>query len=541
MNEKKEKKEQSISPPLADFFEVIKAEAIKSHGVTEEDKKEAGEWMEVEETGENMALLYEKVRNLIEYSDDHLIKRNAIERILKRNLLIEFRQQDFTERFLKELVMAGYLYREQVSSKAREDVKQIIDKYKEIIKGTHNYDSKRWLVGLASCDIEETLFPQPIKKALIRAMFQSLRDRIVIQDGTKSDEAEKDIQLFISVLRSLARTDNVTLASSLAKIYLPELFEKNISEGQIEIILRKMPKVRKMIQTKIDMPLGSKILVAIRRHSVYFHILLETISKNFGKAAKILGDPESLKFTVQLTCEDVYKKEMKKFKKRVRRSLIFLIITKVALAALVEYPYERYILGTVSMVPIYINLLFPPLFLMLISSTVHEPSPQNSAAIAKGLSDVVFGKDGQDRKENIYIRKRELASSSQRVLTGFFLLTYLVSFGLAIWVLRALDFDWFGIMIFLFLFSLVNFFSALVRQPLRQLVIVREKEGIINTILDTLFIPFVRIGKWMSINFSRVNVFLFLFDVIIEAPFKVVVRFVQEWAGFIRNKKEEMI
>jgi hypothetical protein len=53
--------------------------------------------------------------------------------------------------------------------------------------------------------------------------------------------------------------------------------------------------------------------------------------------------------------------------------------------------------------------------------------------------------------------------------------------------------------------------------------------------------PFVRIGKWMSVNFSRVNVFIFLFDVIIEAPFKVVVRFIQQWAGFIRRQKEEIM
>ena len=92
-----------------------------------------------------------------------------------------------------------------------------------------------------------------------------------------------------------------------------------------------------------------------------------------------------------------------------------------------------------------------------------------------------------------------------------------------------------------FLFSVVSFFNALVRQPIRELLVAREKEGILGVVIDTLSIPFVRIGKWMSTNFSRVNVFIFLFDVVIEAPFKVVMRFIQEWAGFIRRKKEEMI
>jgi len=73
------------------------------------------------------------------------------------------------------------------------------------------------------------------------------------------------------------------------------------------------------------------------------------------------------------------------------------------------------------------------------------------------------------------------------------------------------------------------------------LAVMKEREGLITTLLDTLFLPFVRIGKWMTENFSKVNIFLFIFDVFIEAPFKVFVRFVQNWAGFIRKKKEEMI
>ena len=134
---------------------------------------------------------------------------------------------------------------------------------------------------------------------------------------------------------------------------------------------------------------------------------------------------------------------------------------------------------------------------------------------------------------------RELKTFSNQSLNIFFLITFAISFGIVTWVLRVLHFNWFGVLIFLFLFSVVSFFNALVRQPIRELLISREKEGMVGMLIDTLSMPFVRIGKWMSVNFSRINVFIFLFDVIIEAPFKVVVRFVQQWSGFIRKKKEE--
>ena len=98
------KKNSQINEPIAEFLEKLRQQ-LEAEKIQKAGEKEA----EIEETGESMALLYEKVRNLIEYNDDHLIKRNAIERILKRNLLIEFRREDFTEQFLEELAMSGYL------------------------------------------------------------------------------------------------------------------------------------------------------------------------------------------------------------------------------------------------------------------------------------------------------------------------------------------------------------------------------------------------------------------------------------------------
>ena len=299
-----------------------------------------------------------------------------------------------------------------------------------------------------------------------------------------------------------------------------------------------MPRLKERIRSKISSPVSAKIGIALRKYAVYFNMLYETALANPSKIKDILKNPESLKFAVQMKVDDVYSQEMKKFRKRVRRSLIFLIITKIALAAVVEYPFDLYFTGTVNMLPIAINLLFPPLYLLLLSSTVRRPSEHNSVLIARGTAEVVY----EMKEEPIAIVKlNDIETFSDKALYTFFVLTYAISFGLAIWLLKLLSFNWLGIIIFLFLFSVVSFFNALVRQPIRELLVAREREGTLGMIIDTFSLPFVRIGKWMSVNFSRVNVFIFLFDVIIEAPFKVIVRFVRLWAGFIRRKKEETI
>jgi hypothetical protein len=50
----------------------------------------------------------------------------------------------------------------------------------------------------------------------------------------------------------------------------------------------------------------------------------------------------------------------------------------------------------------------------------------------------------------------------------------------------------------------------------------------------------VSFGKWLSENFSRVNVFVFVLDFIIEAPFKIFVEIAEEWTKYVRERKEEI-
>jgi hypothetical protein len=525
--------EVNVSQPIEEFVKTLRNQLAPKG-----EKLEFDQEIDAEETGESMARFYEKVRNLIEYKDDHLIKRNAIERIFKRNLIIEFRQLDFTDQFLDELVMTGYIERREIDAKLEKKIKTVIAKYQKAVRLLGGYDLKRWLVAIASCEIEEIIFPNKIRYALVQAMYKTVCERIIVQDGNLKG-SEKDVQIFISVLKSLAKPDNAWLNYSLLKIFLSSWFSENISDENVAKMTKEMPRLMHSLKRKLANPISGKMGVALRKYAVYFNIFYDVALVNISKIEKIIQNPESLKFAVQMKVDDVYTQEMKKFRKRVRRSLIFLIITKIVLAAVVEYPFDLYYIGEVNMIPIYINLLFPPLYLIFLSATVHRPSEHNSTLIARGTVEIVY--ESKEDDPIAIVKLNDIETFSDKALYIFFILTYGISFGVAVWILGLLHFNWLGILIFLFLFSVVSFFNALVRNPIRELLVAREREGMLGMIIDTFSMPFVRIGKWMSVNFSRVNVLIFLFDVIIEAPFKVVVRFIRLWAGFIRRKKEEMI
>jgi hypothetical protein len=53
-------------------------------------------------------------------------------------------------------------------------------------------------------------------------------------------------------------------------------------------------------------------------------------------------------------------------------------------------------------------------------------------------------------------------------------------------------------------------------------------------------LPIVRAGAWLSIRVAKINVFIYFFDFILEAPLKVAIEFVESWLAFVREKKEEI-
>jgi hypothetical protein len=61
-----------------------------------------------------------------------------------------------------------------------------------------------------------------------------------------------------------------------------------------------------------------------------------------------------------------------------------------------------------------------------------------------------------------------------------------------------------------------------------------------TAVLDFISLPILRAGQWLSMGISRINVFLFFFDFLFEAPFKIFLSVLEEWLQFMKEKKEEL-
>src|SRR3989344_5986994 len=94
-------KSEVIQKLVADYEGYCKEKEIS--------QKYSGEKMHVDEIAAKVAAFYEKVRNLIAYSEEHLLRKGTIDRILRRRIFLKDFEKNFAEPLIKELIRSGHL------------------------------------------------------------------------------------------------------------------------------------------------------------------------------------------------------------------------------------------------------------------------------------------------------------------------------------------------------------------------------------------------------------------------------------------------
>jgi len=149
-------------------------------------KKEEGAKLHVNEVASRMAIFYERIRNIIDWKEEHLMKRIAIKRILARRLLIDQNNKNLAEPFVLDLIRGGHFPNNKIPKYKIPLIQKVIDKYTYILKhhpslpqNITNSEFCTRLLGIAVCEIEEVL--DPVKyirtSALTSYMEKTIRKR----------------------------------------------------------------------------------------------------------------------------------------------------------------------------------------------------------------------------------------------------------------------------------------------------------------------------------------------------------------------------
>jgi len=68
----------------------------------------------VDYVASKIATLYEKLRQVIDYQEEHLLRKNTIQRILKRRLLLSSDPEEIANPLISELIRGGYFLNDKI-------------------------------------------------------------------------------------------------------------------------------------------------------------------------------------------------------------------------------------------------------------------------------------------------------------------------------------------------------------------------------------------------------------------------------------------
>lgn len=499
------------------------------------------ELIEVSAPVSTAAVLYEKVRSTIDYQEEHLLRRNAILRFLRRHLGSDASLQETAELLLKELVWAKYLPNKSIPTGFAGEIVPIFAKAGPLLAaadGMKGYQDKAtdWVLDVLSTELEYKIVSHVKEEALVSFMYEEERMRMSWDKAVRVAPEERDLLLYVAIHKTLLVSNEATLRFRVLTLYYPN-WSSGISAEEVATIAAGLPTILPAVERIVHHPMIEKLCIALRRKTGVFRVLSDIVTKQPEHVPELVEDPESMDEQVA----KVLREHMSAFGGRLRRTVFrtvaFLFLTKMLLALILEVPYDYFILGATDFVPLGINIFFHPLFLALISLTVSLPEKKNVIDYQEAVRAILVGADHQ----LLHIRMKD---DRRGALFTFFTFLYAVLF-LAIYtaigfVLSGLGFSWLSTTLFLFFFSLVTFFGVKIRQSAKDIIVSDARSGFVGSFFDILMLPIVRMGRWLSANVAKINVFIYFFDFIVEAPFKVAIRVIESWFAFVREKKEEI-
>lgn len=516
---------------------------LNSYNTPNHHKKE--EKFKVGEVLSSAAFVYEKVRNAVDYKGEHLLRRNAIERILKRLLWEKPSLSDDPEALsrvvLKELIWARYLANDTLPITTQKEISKSLEKYSHIFSAIkkHFRDKKErkvwkeWFLGVASSEIEALIDPTLNEQiALSQAMKSWMDINYKWKDSEISDE-DKSTQLSIATHRSLFKLDLARVRYFMVKKSYPN-WTNNPNLDMDELI-----KSAQKIESYIDSEVQTRLYRYTQKFVAHFQVLNYVIRRNIGNPKAVLESKETLESQVRAVCSEKYEEIGKRVNTGIVRSIIYIFATKVLVALVTEVPFEIYVLGEIQYIPLIFNMAVPPLLMLIIGLSIRKPSEDNTKVILERINDFVYNSDTDITEFSVLPKKRNKVA--QNIFSFFYFLFFLISFGGLTYLLYWLGYNPFSALIFYMFLSLVLLFGYRLKYNASELKAVEVKEGFLSHFVTNLSLPFLKAGLWLSDQVGRVNILLLVFDFLIEAPLKSVLKGVDEWTGFVREQRDEVV
>lgn len=479
-----------------------------------------------------IAFAYERFRNTLEPDEQDILRRKAIFRILERRLQENRSSHVTATALLQELIRAHYI--QPVGQRYVSHIAQQLERA-QAIEAQLEAPLADWFLRLVAVLVDRILYPRTQEEALVQVMYTDAVARAVWTDDLV-EEDNRATQLYVACHRALFAADEHEISYHYFVHTFPAWTSLQFSEADEITIVRDLPRLYEQVRQLLRHPARDRLQKLLRPAAVPYRIVRDLI--RVPDLSAFAGPPE-----LQTATYHAIQARMQRIRQRMSarawHSILFLFLTKIIIALVVELPYELFVLQQRNFLPILANTTFHPLLLFFFSTSARLPGANNTERLAEQVQKIVTG---SAEMPTIVIN----ATRTYGALTwSFFALVYAALFMAIFWFMfRLLDYLHFSLLamfLFVVFLGLVSFLSVRIRRSVEDVRVLPRREGALTTLVSFLALPILEFGRWLAHNISQINLALFLMDRVLEAPFKILIDIIEEWFLFVRERREEII
>lgn len=499
----------------------------------QQDKKasaanSAGMMMEIPDTGKALSSAYEQLRNAAEYAEEHLLLQRAIKRFCKRNLFLAKRRPDgMGSELIVELVQSGYLKGDKFSKNTAGKLDRLIEEYMTAFGQLRKYHvtndtAMDWTLALISSEAETILNPHHVHQATVFFAYHHFLKTISREQFADLPEyVNYEFCLYIAVHQALLKSDIDILRHELLVLY-----------KQSPQDTAGLKQLNQRLDELYSSQLTQRLKRVISRYGAPFRILKSLIDDRAG-IAEILPNQEQFMDAYNRQIKHEYKQVHGRLNRRLIKSIAFIFITKVLIGIAVEVPYDLAVAGSVAMFPLMVNLLFPPVYMSSLKLTLRPPSKANAQTVRNYTEKLLY----EDSDFQIQVPPQRKSSAGAKFIYTFL---FAAPVAITLLILDKIGFNGVQMIIFFIFFSTASFLGLRLSAMVRELELTTRQTGLIASLRDFFYLPFIVAGQWLSRKYAKVNAVARFLDVAIELPLKTVLRLLRQWIRFLNEKHDEL-
>jgi len=515
--------------------------------------------LEVDELASKIASAYEQMRKVIDWKEENLLRRGAIERILKRRLISEIygisilpnlNAEEMAKPMILELMRSGYFDNGKVAKQQIQETKNILNKYIKILSQTklssqqsdkhikNRMNFYTWMLEIAACEIEEVLAPAFKENALLNLMTNVLYSRTRIVPSDEVSDFDKLIQIYIGAQRNLYNFDEPIVAYNVIKLRFPFWIKEDPSS--IKRVTEEVEQIRAQVDQDLNSPLRKNFAKVCGRYDAAYRLIGDMLDRINNTPEQVIEQVTNFDVFSELF-EAAYLERKKSLKGRLFRAAIYSTLSIFVAGAfsfvIFEGPVARLAGENFSLFSLFIDLFIPSAIMFLLVIIIRPPSDRNMKVVKKEIQKIVHAQNSED------VYEVDLTRKPNKILNTIFLAVStacgLLAMYFVFWIFKVARVPWTSMYIDTINVAMVFFASMAIKQKSKEITI-EDRANFFEFLIDLFSIPMAKMGQWFSNKWKEYNVVAALFTALIDTPFSALISLVEDWRNFIKERSSEI-